>query len=161
MSLKRSKVLVFPFIRDRAGRVQYAVFKKVDTPLGKQGDYWQSIAGGVEEGETLIEAAKREAWEEGGISPDAEFLDLHIKSSYPVGDMVVEQAAFAVRLNSRKITLSEEHSEVRWLSFEEALALLKFEDYKTALKALNARLAVENLDVRTRMRYTISGSIET
>ena len=144
MSLKRSKVLVFPFIRDHAGRVQYAVFKKVDTHLGKQGDYWQSIAGGVEEGETLVEAAKREAWEEGGISRDAEFLDLHVKSSYPVGDMIVDQSAFAVRLDTRKITLSEEHSEVRWLSFEETLALLKFDDYRTALKALNARLELEN-----------------
>jgi dihydroneopterin triphosphate diphosphatase len=136
----RLKVLVFPFIRDRNGDIEYAIFKKIDAGPALKGDYWQSIAGGVEKGESASDAGRREAWEEGGVPPDSGFISLAFSSSYRVGDMTVQQSAFGVELHSRHIRLSEEHSEFRWVSRDEALALFKFDDYREALKELDARL---------------------
>jgi dATP pyrophosphohydrolase len=38
------------------------------------------------------------------------------------------------------ITLSDEHTEVRWLAYNEAYTLVYFHDQKTALWELNQRL---------------------
>src|SRR5882672_8901989 len=59
------QVLVFPFRRVQAGRLEYAIFRRADI------DAWQGIAGGGEDDETLIEAAIREAREEAGIKAGA------------------------------------------------------------------------------------------
>jgi dihydroneopterin triphosphate diphosphatase len=137
---ERLKVLVFPFYRDSNGDIQYAILKKIDGGPDIEGEYWQSIAGKVEEGETLMEAARREAWEEGGVPANSHFAMLDQKSSYRTADGTVRQYAFAVELPSRTLRLSEEHSEYRWVGRDGALAMLRFNDYKEALQELDARL---------------------
>src|SRR4030067_332586 len=92
------KVLVLPFHRDRSGQIQYAIFKKGE-------DYWQGIAGGVEEGETYMEAAKREAGEEGGIASDNDFIPLDTVASFSFDNKVITQYAFAVELKNKDIRL--------------------------------------------------------
>ena len=54
------------FDKDKDGNYLYGIFCRT----GKT-ERWQAIAGGVEEGETFLEACKREANEEAGISCDA------------------------------------------------------------------------------------------
>lgn len=49
-------VLVFPFRRRAEGVVDYVLFRRVD-----DADFWQGVAGGVEDGETPLEAARRDA----------------------------------------------------------------------------------------------------
>ena len=137
---ERLKVLVFPLYRDSNGDIEYAILKKIDGGPDIKGEYWQSIAGKVEEGETLLEAARREAWEEGGVPANFHFTMLDQKSSYRTADGTVRQYAFAVQLPSRSIRLSEEHSEYRWVGRDEALAMLRFNDYKDALQELDTRL---------------------
>ena len=127
------KVLVIPFHRNPSGRLEYAVLKKGE-------DYWQGIAGGVEEGETYMEAAKREAGEEGGIASDNDFIPLDTVASFSFDNKVITQYAFAVELKNKDIRLSEEHSEYRWLPYEEALRLLKWDGDKAALRELHDRL---------------------
>lgn len=46
------------------GRIQYLTLKTIPP----RGEFWQPITGGVEEGETKIEALKREVKEETGIT---------------------------------------------------------------------------------------------
>jgi dihydroneopterin triphosphate diphosphatase len=137
---ERLKVLVFPFYRDSNGEIEYAILNKIDGGPDIKGDYWQSIAGKVEEGETLLEAARREAWEEGGVPADSHFVALDHKSSYRTADSTVRQYSFAVELPSRSIRLSEEHSEFRWVGRDEALSMLRFDDYREALQELDERL---------------------
>ena len=45
-----------------------------------------------------------------------------------------------VPVEGQKIVLSREHTEFRWLVFEKAIELLKFESDKTALWELDQRL---------------------
>ena len=61
-------MLVIPFYIDKNGYVIVAVLKRRDN--GK----WQFIAGGGEDNETALLAAKRESLEEGGSHRSREIL---------------------------------------------------------------------------------------
>ncbi len=68
-------VLPYRFI---GSAIEYAVFKRTDA------GYWQGIAGGGEAGETPLEAAKRETFEECGIPGEARYIVLDSVTSIPV-----------------------------------------------------------------------------
>jgi dATP pyrophosphohydrolase len=113
--------------------------------------YWQGIAGGGEDNETPLEAARREAYEEAAIPADSDFLQLdtveHVpvtefKDSYLWGDdvYVIPQYCFGVLVDDGRIVLSCEHSDCAWLTYEQAYALAKYDGNKTALWELDRRL---------------------
>ena len=97
-----------PYFQSQSGHIEYAIF------LRASDYYWQGIAGGVEKGETPLTAVKREAWEEGRVSPDACFITLDSVSyfSIPVTKddgreevFTVRQHAFAVEMETREFVL--------------------------------------------------------
>ena len=139
------QVLVFPYRLRPGTGLEYALFRRAD--LG----FWQGIAGGGEDAETPLEAAKREALEEGGISPGSRYVALDSTASIPVVDiagellwgddvLVVPEHCFGVEAGGRAISLSHEHVEFRWVGYEAAVALLKYNANKTALRELDMRL---------------------
>jgi len=72
---KTYQVLVIPFIY--TSELNVALFLRSDN------NCWQFIAGGGENGEKPINAAKRESFEESGISSDNKFIALDTVSSIP------------------------------------------------------------------------------
>lgn len=144
------QVLVFPFRRMTEGSFEFAVFKRADA------GYWQAIAGGGEDDEKPIEAARREANEEAEIPSEFGYYHLdsvaHIptyffeeRSSWPKNTYVIPNHCFAVELPKMDIVLSHEHSEFRWVPFHEGVKLLYWEDNRTALWELNQRLINDDL----------------
>ncbi|HDR4424051.1 TPA: NUDIX pyrophosphatase [Bacillus cereus] len=138
------QVLIFPYIITDDS-IQYAIFNRSDY------GYWQGIAGGGEDGESPIESAKREAFEEARILSEYHYIKLDSVSSLPVEDVVgeflwgedvyvIKEFSFGVKVPTKDISLSKEHSNYKWLSFEEAVTLLKWDSNKTALWELNKRL---------------------
>jgi dATP pyrophosphohydrolase len=138
------QVLVFPFRRDQAGRLEYAIFRRTDIGV------WQGIAGGGEDDETPIEAAIREAREETGTTARnvlqldvvgtiavEHFRDRHLWDS---GLRKIPEYAFGMALESPTLSLSPEHREFVWLPLEEALTRLEWESNRTALRELHLRL---------------------
>lgn len=146
MSRDPFQVLVLPYyFNDIAQKYEYAVFQRYDA------SYWQFIAGGGETGETILESAKRESWEEAKIPEELHFFKLETISSISVnnfknplqwgGDIyVIPEYCFAVEVKNKKLFLSDEHIEYQWSGFEEAFNLLKYDGNKTALWELNQRL---------------------
>ncbi|HDR6314795.1 NUDIX pyrophosphatase [Bacillus cereus] len=141
------QVLIFPYIITDDS-IQYAIFNRSDY------GYWQGIAGGGEDGESLIESAKREAFEEAGILREYPYIQLDSVSSLPVEDVVggflwgedvyvIKEFSFGVKVPTKNISLSKEHFNYKWLCFEEAVMLLKWDSNKTALWELNKRLLKE------------------
>lgn len=139
------QVLVYPYRFIANGRVEYALFKRVDN------GYWQAVAGGGEDQETPLEAARREAFEEAGLPTTAAFIQLDTVEPVPVSEFkerllwsqdlyVIPQYCFGATCPGSTITLSEEHSQYRWVSYEQALRLIKYEGNKTALWELDQRL---------------------
>ena len=138
------QILVLPYRRQTDG-LEYAIFRRADN------DGWQGIAGGGEDLETPRDAAVREIQEEAGIT--ATRL-LHLDA---VGTVSVEhfrerhawdpalrqipEYAFGVAVDESAISLSPEHLEVAWLTFEDALARLPWESNRIALRELHNRLS--------------------
>ncbi|MFC1948901.1 NUDIX pyrophosphatase [Chloroflexota bacterium] len=145
MSRAPFQILVLPFRHGQGGYIEYAVFKRRD------GEYWQFIAGGGDDDEQPIEPAKREAFEEAGISPDSKYITLDSCNTVPVEGVtgeftwgkdvyVIPEYTFGVKADNEPITISREHTEYKWASFEDATAMLKWDSNKNALWELNARI---------------------
>jgi dihydroneopterin triphosphate diphosphatase len=154
MARTPQNILVLPFRRLIDGGVEYAMFLRGDDPADP---FWQGVAGGVEDGETLIEAARRELREETGLAPPQDrWIALDARASVPAGvfrdwrswgpdTFVVHEHAFGVEVSEGGIELSHEHSEYRWLTFDAASNLLRYDSNKTALWELNERLVRSRL----------------
>jgi dATP pyrophosphohydrolase len=142
------QVLVLPFRRCADGTTEYAIFRRRD----HADDCWQGVAGGAEQGESAEQAARREMTEEAAIPVDAPLVALDAAASVPVSHFqerdlwgpdlyVVTERAFGVYVDDdRAITLSSEHTEYRWVRYEEAARLLRWDSNRTALWELNERI---------------------
>jgi 8-oxo-dGTP pyrophosphatase MutT (NUDIX family) len=123
--------------RRNSNRIEYLLLKR----LPERNGFWQPVTGGVEEGETLTEALRREIREETGIENLVrviediyyfEFSDPNLNKEYVFG---VEVAFTEV-----VVLDGEEHSEYRWCSIKDALQLLNWKENKEALEKLNTML---------------------
>lgn len=139
-------VHVLPFRRTQTG-AEYVILKRSDAGI------WQGIAGGGEVGETPLQAAQRESFEDCGIPYDSQYLKLDSVTPNPVvyfnfpeshlwGEdrYVIPQYAFGVDATGYEIVLSAEHVEYRWLPYEQAHELLYYHNNKNDLWELNQRL---------------------
>ena len=146
MARARYQVLVIPYcITD--GQVRFCVFRRTDL------DIWQFIAGGGEdEDASIIESARREAFEEAGIPVTCSYSPLDTCCSIPADCFrdaealwgqdcfVVPVYAFAVRVENTSLQLSREHTEYEWAAYARAHAMLNYDSNQTALWELNRRL---------------------
>ena len=139
--------LVFPCRFDPDGLIEYAIFKRTEAA----GGFWQAISGRGEDDETPMETARRECFEEARISDDSPLIVLDSMATIPVefifgymmwGDdvLVVTEHSFGVHVQDHEIALSNEHTEFRWVSYQLAWELLKWDSNKNALWELNFRL---------------------
>ncbi len=139
---KPKNVLVFLYRYN--SDLEYCLFYR------KKEKFWQGISGGVEDLETLEDTVKREVYEETGIKVNR-IIKLDTISSIPginVNKMfnyvnniyVVYEYAFGVLIFDEEIQLSEEHEKYKWVSYDEAIELLKYDSNKTALFELNERM---------------------
>ena len=137
------QVLIFPYIKTKEGYL-YAIFKRKDL------NFWQGISGGGENSETPIQSAKREAFEETKINKSSKFIKLDSMTTIPIANVgsykwgenifVLLEYSFGVEVLSKKLDIGEEHSTYKWLPYEEAEKLLKYDSNKSALWELNYRL---------------------
>jgi len=145
MSRAPFQILVFPYRKVNNSDFEYAILRRAD------GGYWHSVAGGGEDDETPLEAAKRETLEETGIPEDSTFFELDTVFPVPVtiyrdshiwGEdlYVIPSYCFGVLVETGKISLSEEHLEYKWVKYGEAHRLLQYEDNKLALWELDRKV---------------------
>jgi dATP pyrophosphohydrolase len=143
MARARFNVLVLPY-RLRGGRHEFAVFHR------SHGEMWQFIAGGGENDETPLAAARREAEEEGGIVERSRWTQLDSTASiprtafpgapWPDSVFVVPEHCFAVEVGDDALHLSHGHDQCAWFDYETARARLTWDSNKVALWELRERL---------------------
>jgi dATP pyrophosphohydrolase len=145
MARAQFQVLIIPYRIASDGEPEYAIAKRSDM------DAWQFFSGGGEENEAPIEAARREANEEGGIPTDLEFVQLDSIASIPVNNFaahtewgqdvyVIPEYSFCVDVRARDLFTSREHEEILWRPYEEAHQLLTWDSNRTALWEVNQRI---------------------
>jgi dATP pyrophosphohydrolase len=139
------QVVVYPYRTINNEQIRYALLKRADA------GWWQGIAGGGEDQETPLEAARREACEEAGIPATCAFMALDSMESVPVTEFrnshlwgedvyVIPQYSFGVAAHDIQIMISHEHTEYGWFTYEEACTLIKYDGGRTALWELDKRL---------------------
>ena len=141
------QVIVFPYKQMPDGSYEYAIFFRRTV---QHGDFWQAISGGGEDEETPLEAARREANEEGGLSYETPYVQLESMAMIPApfaagmlwgpDVLVVPEYAFGADAGDQEIVLSEEHEAFRWVDYNMAQELLRFDSNKSALWELDYRL---------------------
>lgn len=146
--MARQPVQVHIYLYRKNGeQYEYAIFRRSDSSY-----CWQGICGGLEDSETLEDGARRELYEEAGIAGRFLLYRLECISYVPAsvygpkrqeiwGEnvIVVPMHYFAMEFDG-DVKLSFEHSEIKWLPFEEAYDLVYFDSQETALYELNERL---------------------
>lgn len=138
------QVLILPY---RLGAdPSYCIFKRKDL------DCWQFVAGGEMEDTSVLDSAKREAFEEANIPMDSKYFELETRCSistehfrarsiWGADCLVIPEYAFAVEV-SGDIRLSDEHTEFVWVDYATAIQKLRFDSNKVALWELDNKLRI-------------------
>ncbi|GHD90525.1 MULTISPECIES: dihydroneopterin triphosphate diphosphatase [Pseudocitrobacter] len=131
MSFKRPVSILVVIYAEDTKRV--LMLQRRDDP-----DFWQSVTGSVEEGETASQAAAREVKEEVSVDIFAERLNLmdcqrtvefeifsHLRHRYAPGVMRNTESWFCLALPHEREIVFTEHLTYRWVNAVDAAALTK------------------------------------
>ncbi len=123
----------------------FCVFRRSDS------DVWQFIAGGGEDNEKPIDTALREIKEETGVIAEkltalksiafvpAEVVAENMRTYWDKDIFVIPEYSFAFECIADPV-LSREHSEYKWLPYNDARKLLKWDSNKVAMYEIMCRL---------------------
>jgi len=112
--------------------------------LHYESGHWDFVKGKIEPGESNEETVRRETEEETGIT-DLDFIPgfqesihyFYMREGQRISKTVV---FFLAKTSTENVTLSHEHIGYQWLSYEDALEQLTFDNAKELLKKANALL---------------------
>lgn len=118
---------------------EYVLLKRAE----ERGGYWQPITGGVNPGEPDLAAVSREMQEEIAVVDPIRIVDLQYQFQFPLGDgRMMDEHVFCAELQPNAgITLSHEHTEYQWMTYEQALEMLKWQNNKNALEHCHGLIA--------------------
>lgn len=137
--------------RKQEDTYEFLLLKRIPS----KGGFWQPPCGGKEEfDQTKMDAAYREILEETGINKDnivrvlenvhSFTLDKHYLTNEPIPP--IEEFAIGFEVDSKtKVRLDNniyvEHDEYRWVNFDEAIRLLKWQNNKDSFEKLHKLLS--------------------
>jgi len=141
--------------RKRENKYEFLLLKRIP----EKGGFWQPVCGGEEEKDkSLLDAAFRELKEEANITKKDiiyVFENVHyfeINKHYLTGKTIPTIKEFVLGFEVEPSTIISidqniyiEHDEIRWVCFEDALKLLKWDNNKEGLKKINDKLTKKSL----------------
>ena len=129
--------------------ILFLLLKRAKTKMYEH--LWQGVAGKIEKGEKSWETAKRELLEETGLIPKKMFIADHVSKFYEAKDDRINFVpVFGIEVNTKEVVLSDEHSEYKWVTINEALDLLVWTGQKQAIKIVNDMILCND----DRMRWS-------
>ncbi|MGB7287522.1 MAG: NUDIX domain-containing protein [Salaquimonas sp.] len=120
----RSFIASLVAVRKTEAQYEVLLLKRTQTLIGE----WCQVAGSIEEGEAAWQTALRELNEETGLKPTALYSADTCEQFYEADHDAITIAPVFVAFidNAAKVSLNHEHSEYRWVGFEEAMDLVSF-----------------------------------
>jgi dihydroneopterin triphosphate diphosphatase len=137
------QVITYPVRQKPNSHWEYLLLQRT----ADRGGFWQGASGGVEDGESIAEAALRELREETGLAP-LSFQKIDLVYTFHVGEKwrhlfapdihtITEHVFLACVSEKVEARLSKEHQQYKWCLYHEAFSLLnqpERPDYLIAIK---------------------------
>ncbi|MBS3899318.1 MAG: NUDIX domain-containing protein [Dethiobacter sp.] len=113
----------------------------------KLGGYWQPVTGFIEETEKNREAALRETSEETGLEIYERLIDLNHVFCFEMQGIPYSVAVLAMEVaDPPAISISSEHTDHQWLSYQEARRTLYWVNNVACLDRLHNQLMAKKKD---------------
>jgi 8-oxo-dGTP pyrophosphatase MutT (NUDIX family) len=136
--------------RKNGDKYEYLLLKRIP----KKGGFWQPPCGKMEKNdETILDGCYREIEEESSITKDdiikvldnVHYFEInkHYLTGEPIPTVKEHVLGFEVTMDTNvsiEHNIYPEHDEYKWVSFEEAMVLLKWQNNKDAFVKLNELL---------------------
>jgi len=135
----RKAVFIVVYAREK-DKTYYVILKRK-----KHWHGWEFPKGGVESGENLIKAVKRETFEEVGLK-SKKIKRFNIQGRYKYQKMLKDRPGiigqistlFSVEVKKGRIRVDKrEHYYGKWMEFKEAMKKLTWKDQKICLKMVD------------------------
>ncbi len=141
------QIIIF---RKNQDTTEYLLLKRTE----EKGGFWQGVSGGLESEENVMQGIKRELFEEIGINETKRIIDkFHFfqfedkitsffeKKVSDTEKIILSEYVFAVEINSNIIididkNPCKEHTEYKWVEFDEAINLLYWQNNKDGFTKL-------------------------
>lgn len=122
--------------REQNGKLEFLLLKRAH--YQNYPNLWQMVSGKIKDSETAYNTALREIKEETGLIPEKFWVAPTVNSFYsPQGDYICLLPVFAAKVNfSCDVKISDEHSEFRWISPEEAKKLLAWDGQRKSVDVI-------------------------
>ena len=129
--------------------IKYLILKRAKTKMYEH--LWQGVAGKIEKGEQAWQAAIRELKEETGLDSMRIFVADHVSKFYEThGDRVNLVPVFGIEVGSDIVSLSNEHSDFKWVDYDSTCLYLVWKGQKKGISVVN-EMIISNDD---RMKWS-------
>ena len=127
--------------RRENGKIHYLLLRYPVSSTNPKKQYWGFSKGHMEKGEGLEETATREIREETGLA-DIEFVrEFQSREKYfftrDKKKICKTVTFFLAETKTRKVVISSEHLDFKWLPYKEAFKKLTFKNAKRILQEAN------------------------
>ncbi len=131
-----SKMIEAHVFRETQNGIEFLLMKRSDNQFYP--GLWQMVTGKIIDGEQAFETALREIKEETGLTPLQLWVAPTINSFYePKEEYICLLPVFAAKVDSDStITISNEHTEYKWLNKVEAKELLAWPGQREAVDVI-------------------------